>query len=168
MDAHVAQELLNELGSSLESLETQQTALLRFLKDKGIVTEEQLAPYLNEAGNASSVRWRAAHVRLEHIFSAAEQKEQQAAKPEERQTATQAPRQQQRARRVDNLRNPISSQPRRTRAGLEKKRTRGRKRARWRRETEPRQSANCPLDIARTMPPRVRSSEPGVEGERLC
>ena len=96
MDAHVAQELLNELGSSLENLETQQTALLRFLKDKGIVTEEQLAPYLNEAGNASSVRWRAAHVRLEHIFSAAEQKEQQTANSGQHQKAeVQTPRNQQ-------------------------------------------------------------------------
>ena len=98
MDAHVAQELLNELGSSLENLETQQAALLRFLKDKGIVTDEELAPYLNEAGNASSVRWRAAHVRLEHIFAAAEKKEQQTAKPEAQPAATQPPRKQQRDR----------------------------------------------------------------------
>jgi len=83
MDAHMAQELLNELGSALENLETRQAALLRFLKDQGIVTDEQLAPYLNEAGNASSVRWRAAHVRLEHLFSAAAEKEQPTAKSED-------------------------------------------------------------------------------------
>jgi len=83
MDAHMAQELLNELGSALENLETRQAALLRFLKDQGIVTDEQLAPYLNEAGNASSVRWRAAHVRLEHLFSAAAEKEQPSAKSED-------------------------------------------------------------------------------------
>jgi len=83
MGAHMAQELLNELGSALENLETRQAALLRFLKDQGIVTDEQLAPYLNEAGNASSVRWRAAHVRLEHLFSAAAEKEQPTAKSED-------------------------------------------------------------------------------------
>ncbi len=91
MDVHLAQELLNELGSSLENLETQQAALLQFLKDEGIVSDERLAPYLNQAGNASNVRWRAAHVRLEHIFSAAAaqaaQKEQQTAKPEEHRTS---------------------------------------------------------------------------------
>ena len=81
MDVHMAQELLNELGSSLENLETQQAALLQLLKDKRIVTNEELAPYLNQAGNASSVRWRAAHLRLEHIFSAAAQKEQQPGNP---------------------------------------------------------------------------------------
>lgn len=74
MDVQLAQELLNELGSSLESLETQQAALVQLLKEKGIVTDKELAPYLNQAGNASSVRWRAAHVRLEHLFSAAAQK----------------------------------------------------------------------------------------------
>lgn len=95
MDVQVAQELLNELGSSLENLEAQQAALMQFLKDKGIVTDEELAPYLNQAGNASSVRWRAAHVRLEHLFSAAAQKEQ-TAKPDERPAAgTQAARNQQ-------------------------------------------------------------------------
>jgi len=101
MDVHLAQELLNELGSSLENLETQQAALLQFLKDKGIVTDEQLAPYLNQAGNASSVRWRAAHARLEHLFSAAQkerqsaaQKEQQTAKEERKRAGTQVPRNQ--------------------------------------------------------------------------
>jgi len=83
MEVQLAQELLNELGSSLENLETQHAALLEFLKGKGIVTDEQLAPYLSRAGDASSVRWRAAHVRLEHLISAAEQSEQQAAKQRE-------------------------------------------------------------------------------------
>jgi hypothetical protein len=58
MDVHLGQELLEELGSSLENLETRQGALLQLLQDKGIVTDEQLAPYLTQAGNASSVRWR--------------------------------------------------------------------------------------------------------------
>jgi hypothetical protein len=76
MDVHLAEELLNELGSSLEMLETQQGALLQFLKDKGVITDEQFAPYLTQAGNASNVRWRAARLRLEHILSAIRDKEQ--------------------------------------------------------------------------------------------
>jgi hypothetical protein len=76
MDVHLAEELLNELGSSLEMLETQQGALLQFLKDKGVITDEQFAPYLTQAGNASNVRWRAARLRLEHIMSAIRDKEQ--------------------------------------------------------------------------------------------
>jgi hypothetical protein len=69
MDVHLGQELLDELGSSLENLETQQSALLQFLKEKGIVTDQQLAPYLTQAGNASNVRWRAARLRLERLLS---------------------------------------------------------------------------------------------------
>jgi hypothetical protein len=83
MDVHLGQELLDELGSSLENLETQQSALLQFLKEKGIVTDEQLAPYLTQAGNASNVRWRAARLRLERLLSGAQQEEQEARKRRE-------------------------------------------------------------------------------------
>jgi hypothetical protein len=79
MNVDVAQELLNELGSSLENLETQQAALMQLLKDNGTVTDDQLAPYLTQAGKASSVRWRAAHIRLERLFSAEKQKEEKLA-----------------------------------------------------------------------------------------
>ncbi len=78
MNSHLAQELLNELGSSLESLEARNTALLQFLKDRGIVTDEQLAPCIDQAGNASSVRWRATRVRLERIFASATEAEEKA------------------------------------------------------------------------------------------
>jgi hypothetical protein len=90
MNVHLAQELLNELGSSLENLEAQQSALLQFLKEKGVVTDDQLAPYLNQAGNASNVRWRAARVRLERIFSAETEKEPSAAQ-EQKQAGAQTP-----------------------------------------------------------------------------
>ena len=70
MNVDLAHELLNELGLSLEHLETQQAALMQFLKDEGIVTDNKLAPYLTQAGKASNVRWRAARVRLERLISA--------------------------------------------------------------------------------------------------
>ena len=65
MNADLARELLNELGSSLENLETQQAAILQFLKDSGTLTDDQFAPYLTQAGKASGVRWRAARLRLD-------------------------------------------------------------------------------------------------------
>jgi len=77
MDVDLAQELLNEMGSSLQNLETQHAALLQFLKDDGIVTDERLAPYLTQAGHASSVRWRAARIRLERLISTEKQVEEQ-------------------------------------------------------------------------------------------
>lgn len=76
MDVHVAQELLNELGSAIENLETQQNALFQFLKDKGIVADDDIARYLTEAGDASNIRWRAARVRLEHLIEASEKEEE--------------------------------------------------------------------------------------------
>ena len=92
MNVDLAQELLNELGSSLEDLETQHVALFQFLKDNGIFTDDQIAPYLDQAGKASSVRWRAAHIRLESLFRTERQKEEERRENGLRQTgAGQAP-----------------------------------------------------------------------------
>lgn len=76
MNVDLAQELLNELGSSLEKLETQFSALSQFLKDNGTLTDDQFAPYLAAADKASSVRWRAAHIRLESLFRSEREREE--------------------------------------------------------------------------------------------
>jgi hypothetical protein len=68
MDNEAMKEVLNELFSHLERLETQNEAILQFLKEKKRVTDKQLAPYLEQAGNASSVKWRAARVRIDHLL----------------------------------------------------------------------------------------------------
>src|SRR5690348_9586636 len=69
MNSEAIREIVNELFSHLERLETQSEAILQFLKEKKRVTDKQLAPYLEQAGNASNVRWRAARVRIEHLLS---------------------------------------------------------------------------------------------------
>jgi hypothetical protein len=71
VDPTIAQEILDELFSSLEALETQSAALLQFVKAKGLASEQELAPYLEQAGNASNIRWRAARVRIDHLLSSA-------------------------------------------------------------------------------------------------
>lgn len=76
MNVDLAQELLNELGSSLAKLETQFAALSQFLKDNGTITDDKFAPYLAEADKASSVRWRAAHIRLGSLFRNERQREE--------------------------------------------------------------------------------------------
>jgi hypothetical protein len=52
MDDKIAQLILDELFSSLENLETQTAAVLQFLREKGGASEEQLAPYLEQAGKS--------------------------------------------------------------------------------------------------------------------
>ena len=68
-DPEPIKEILEELFSLLESFETQSLALNQFLKDQGIATDEKLAPYLDRAGNASSVKWRAARARMQYLLS---------------------------------------------------------------------------------------------------
>jgi hypothetical protein len=69
MNNEAMKEVLNELFSHLEKLETQSEAIRQFLKEKKRVTDKQLAPYLEQAGNASNVRWRAARVRIERLLT---------------------------------------------------------------------------------------------------
>jgi hypothetical protein len=61
--------ILREVFSSLEPLETQSSAVLQFLKAKGLATDEDLAPFLEQASNAASVRWRATRVRTEALVA---------------------------------------------------------------------------------------------------
>ena len=89
MDENIAREILDELFSSLEILETQSAAILRFVKDKRLASEQELASYFEQAGNTSNVRWRAARVRIDHLlasaFKAAERKAtEQSPKPEDK------------------------------------------------------------------------------------
>jgi hypothetical protein len=93
MNVDLAQELLNELGSSLENLEKQHGALLQLLKEKGIVTDAQLAPYLAQSGKASKVRWLGTRIRLEHLISAEKQREEKLAEEQKKAANAQAPAQ---------------------------------------------------------------------------
>lgn len=87
MDEGVVQEILHELFSSFERMETQSSAILQFMKDKGIATDEELAPYLESAGNASGVRWLAARVRIDYLISGAMKAEEEKSEQEKSEQA---------------------------------------------------------------------------------
>jgi len=76
MDPAITDEILEELSSALQRVEAQSSAILEVVKDKGIVKEDELAPYLERANAASSVRWRATRVRLERLLSGLEKRQE--------------------------------------------------------------------------------------------
>lgn len=83
----IVQEIADDLFPAFEAAEAQSAAVLQFLKDRGIATDEELSPYLDQAGNASSVRWRAVRVRLEHLVSSAVKISQDSADAKQKQAA---------------------------------------------------------------------------------
>lgn len=76
MDHAITDEILEELSSALQRVEALSSAVLEFVKDKGIVKEDELAPYLERASAASSVRWRATRVRLGRLLSGLEKRQE--------------------------------------------------------------------------------------------
>jgi len=69
MDGNTMLQAFEELFPYLESLETRSDAILQLLRDKDQVTDEQLAPYLEQAGNASNIKWLGARKRIEYLLS---------------------------------------------------------------------------------------------------
>ena len=88
MDSKIAEQIVDDLAPTFERIESQSAAILQFMKEKGIATDEQLAPYLEQASAASSVRWRALRVRMVRLFSMAEKSDDESRKKENSATKT--------------------------------------------------------------------------------
>jgi hypothetical protein len=83
MSEDSTKQIFNDLFRHLEVLETQNAAMLQFLKDKKVIKESQFDSYLEQAATATDVKWRAARVRMEHLFAEAPEPKVQ---PSERET----------------------------------------------------------------------------------
>jgi hypothetical protein len=114
-DTASIKEVFNELFDHLERLETQSAAILQFLKEKKRVTDKQLAPYLEQAGNASNVKWRAARVRIERLLSAEDEEEKAEAKTDKKPEIAKAEQEQsakkpEEQKRLQNREQPAKEQ----------------------------------------------------------
>jgi hypothetical protein len=69
-------QLFDDLFTLLEAQETQTIAVMELLRDAGIASEEKMKPYLERAGNAASVKWRAARVRMEYLLTPVQKKKE--------------------------------------------------------------------------------------------
>jgi len=69
MSENPLKEILGDLLPYFESLEAKSSAILQLLRDKQIANDEELNRYIEKAEDASSVKWRAARVRIEHLFA---------------------------------------------------------------------------------------------------
>src|SRR5262249_42884847 len=68
-------QVLDELFGQLEEVDTRSTAILEFLKDADLASDERLAPYFEQAGRASSVKWLAARKRMEYLLTPIQKEE---------------------------------------------------------------------------------------------
>jgi hypothetical protein len=84
MDGNTTQQAFKELLPYLEALDTQSAAILHLLKDKGLTTDEQFAPYLEQAGNVSNVKWLATRLRIDHLLSSADKDKEADVRPEKK------------------------------------------------------------------------------------
>jgi hypothetical protein len=91
MDEDLAHQILDELFEHLEDVETQSAAILQFLKAKGLATDEDLAPYLEQASKATSVKWVAERARINYLLDAAARLQDKAAEQKPAQPAETAP-----------------------------------------------------------------------------
>lgn len=69
MSEDSTKQIFSDLFRYLEVLETQNAAMLQFLKDKKVIKESQFGSYLEQAAAATDVKWRAARVRMEHLLA---------------------------------------------------------------------------------------------------
>ena len=69
MNSHPAEQVFEEVLPYLEMLDAQIGAIIQVLKDRGIMSGEEFAKYVQRADLGSNVKERAMRVRMEYLFS---------------------------------------------------------------------------------------------------
>jgi hypothetical protein len=87
-EANPIAEIFDEMFTLLQDLETRSVAVLEFVKEQGGATDEKLAPYLDRAGAAADVRWRAARARMDHLLAPKPKSSTDVAKGDKSQSAS--------------------------------------------------------------------------------
>lgn len=97
MNSQLIDEILDELDPIFQNADAS-AGIVRLLKDKGIVNDDELAPYLEQAATAGSIKWRATRLRLARLLESAvktieeELREEQKKATEEAKAAEKEPR----------------------------------------------------------------------------
>lgn len=71
MNTNPAEQFFEDLLPYLERLDAQIGAVVQILKEKGITTDQEFAAKVKNADRGSEVRDRGLRVRMEHLFSLA-------------------------------------------------------------------------------------------------
>jgi hypothetical protein len=70
MNPQLIDEILDELDPIFQNTDAS-AGIVRLLKDKGIVKDDELAPYLEQSATAGSIKWRATRLRLARLLESA-------------------------------------------------------------------------------------------------
>jgi hypothetical protein len=68
MDEKLTDELIEAILSPLEAAEARSLALVRALTESGLLREQQLQPFLDQADSASEIKGRGLRIRLKRVI----------------------------------------------------------------------------------------------------
>lgn len=69
MDEKLTDELIDSILSPLKAAEARSLALVRALTETGLLREEQLKPFLDQADSASEIKERGLRIRLKRVIA---------------------------------------------------------------------------------------------------
>lgn len=102
MNPQLIEEILDELDPIFQNADAS-AGIVRLLKDKGIVNDDELAPYLEQATTAGSIKWRATRLRLARLLESAVKAIEEELREEQKKAAEGAKAAEQEPRKVRGI-----------------------------------------------------------------